>query len=258
MLRIIHLSDLHIHRDANHPDNQNAQAIMRHLIRYKDDGIETHIVITGDSIDDGRADQLVHFMQEFNLLRMYLPVHVCPGNHDYGDMGNYPRPASIESFGKAIAVDSFPIVRFSSTGERTAFIGLDSADPLDTEWFAEGVIGKRQLSELDEHLAAAQNNGQMVVLYLHHHPFYRVPGCTLADSQELLNLIAGRVGLVLFGHRHVPDVYWDSFGVRCMVASGKSTRPRGNSLCYRIILVEGGTVKGVYTEQVKARVQEAA
>lgn len=260
MLRLIHLSDLHMHRDQHHPDNQNAFAIARHLRRrYSDAPGETHIVITGDCIDDGRAEQLMYFSSFLRALMERFTIHVCPGNHDYGPMGNYLDTDAIQRFRSAIGASEFPAFDAPETEDAVAFVGLDTADPEDSQWFAEGIVGKHQLCALRGALNGAPELGRkLVVLYMHHHPFYRVPGCTLADSQALLDAVSGRVGLVLFGHAHVSEAYFGKFGIPVMLASGKSTAPRGNALSYRIVLIENGQIEGVYTEEIKARVQEAA
>jgi len=257
MIRVIHISDLHMHRDPLNPDNRNAWAIAHHLIsQYGQDQIETHVVITGDCIDDGLENQLRHFSALRLALKQAFYLHISPGNHDDAMVGNYFVKESAIRFRKEIGISSFPRIDHSDT-EGITFIGLDSSDPKDMQPLAEGIIGDGQRGLLSNMLHNFDNVQGPIVVYMHHHPFYRVPGCILADSTELMRLLSGNVDLVLFGHAHISDAYFKQFGIPVMLASGKSTAPRGNVLSYRIVLFENKKIKGVYTEEIEAKVEES-
>ncbi len=81
-MRIIHLSDLHFHR--NDKDNQKG---LKTLKKVKTKYPDHYLVITGDIVDDG------HEKQYENALNAFKPfkdrIFIAPGNHDFGAVGNF-------------------------------------------------------------------------------------------------------------------------------------------------------------------------
>jgi diadenosine tetraphosphatase ApaH/serine/threonine PP2A family protein phosphatase len=65
-----------------------------------------------------------------------------------------------------------------------------------------------QLAELEGLLTAEATLTMTRVVYLHHHPFLDDPFMALDDAEALLDVLAYRADVVLFGHAHRPQ-RWD-------------------------------------------------
>ena len=259
MLRIVHLSDLHLRATPACPENQNAKTIVRHLTReYQgDEATRTYIVLTGDLVEDGERAQFAELrkkvIQPLNTHFYEDHVLAAPGNHDYAITGmtfNKAAPALYRKFVHNCAGLEFPVVPPTNSGS-VVFIGLDSADPKDKVWAARGVIGKSQLSKLRRRLNNLGND-KFVVLYLHHHPYYPFFGRELMDKAQLLNVIKRKVHLVLFGHKHRSAKFFDRYYVPLMFASGKVTQNEGDALVFRVIEIDNREVAAVHTEEIRA------
>ena len=271
MLRIVHLSDLHLHKNAKKADNRNAVQIVNYLKdRYKCGEGEgpTYIVLTGDLVDDGREDQFKHLSNKVikPLKKAGFKVLPVPGNHDYAKNGLEFRegaPALYREFAHNDPNQKFPDIT-PADDEQVRFIGLDSADRKNKVWAAEGIIGERQRIKLAGELDACHKNRIYSVLYLHHHPFYRYPLVALRDWEKLKDVIENKVSLVLFGHRHVSAAYFGHIGVPHMLASGKVTEPDRNflaswfeendpnALAFRVIEIDKGKMVHFHKEEIKA------
>jgi len=247
-LRIIHLSDLHLTRDGRHLNNLNAFAIAHHICSRRADGA-TIVAVTGDCTDNSAREEQQHLIDWLYLMKAYFPVFCVPGNHDYALQGISFLPESVKSFSDIIlgpGKGQFPFVEQIS-GHPVTIIGLDSADPEDTEFLAQGIVGHAQLHFLERQAKAAKDGGRLVVVLLHHHPFARGFGMPLVDSEAFLQVVeAAGVDLVLFGHKHVSAHY----PACTMLASGKSTEPDKNGvLSYRIVVTEDRRISGIYIEE---------
>lgn len=252
MLRIIHLSDLHIHKAKSKTDNKNAVALCRHLkARYAGDGkAATYVVLSGDLVDDADGRQYKNLQQQvLKPLMADFTVLSAPGNHDYALAGNIPRAKGPANFRKYVRDITFPYLDVDEN-EGVAFIGLDSADPGDEKWFAEGVIGQPQLEALGDLLA--QRKGDFTVIYLHHHPFDRHTFVALRDWREMLEVLEGKADLVLFGHKHCNETFFDWYGIDLLAASGKVTEAAGNGLAYRVVEIDAKKIVNVRTEEIRA------
>jgi len=249
MKRIIHLSDLHF-QDNWALENHNAWMIAHHIAEtYVDDGVPTMSVVTGDCMDSPIEEYRQNFWTWLQFLRRFIEVHVLPGNHDYSLVGNVFDKSAVRPFLSIAGAIEYPhVVMLNST----ALVLLDSADPEDTEWFADGIIGERQLGELDAILTQTKRDGQKVIVALHHHPYLTKAGQMLVDADKLMALLANRIDLLSFGHGHVSEGWREHKGIPVILASGKSTRPDDNSiLSYRVILWDEKGVKGVYKEEIR-------
>lgn len=253
-MRIVHLSDLHLHASQADSDNCNAFVLAHDIIsRFSRADDQTIVVATGDLTDDGTEPQRANALEWLLQLKGFFRVFSCPGNHDYAWQGNVFDPSAAEPFRKLIGASQFPTVWHN--GEVT-LIGLDSADPEDWEWFAEGVIGGRQLSELSSLLDIAAEHNRLPILYLHHHPFCRDLGMPLVDSEELMRVLTekrpGPQPVLLFGHRHISELWIERKGLAQIAASGKVTEADANGvLRYRVLTIQERRV-------VDTRVQEIA
>lgn len=262
MLRIIHLSDLHLHASEAHPDNRNAFALAQHVIlKHGAADDETVVVATGDLTDDAKESQRSQLIAWLLTLKEHVRVLCTRGNHDDAYAGDIFVPESIEPFNRCAGVSGFPTVWHPQTSN-AMLIGLDSADVKNLEWFAEGLIGHEQLVGLASLLEIAAEHGRLPIVYLHHHPFCRDVGMPLVDSEDFMRVLgAPRDGprpVVLFGHRHVSDLWLDYHDIGHFIASGKSTQPDENGILrYRVLTVEGKSTTAIDTEEIAAQTRAA-
>lgn len=241
MKKIIHLSDLHIgHKDCG----KKFQAIIDNITLQKQPANDFIIVITGDLADNANKPEMREEAADDieELERRGYRVLVVPGNHDYGTgtLGN-PRFIRIfkERFYKNPEV-SYP--KLDIIGEM-AFIGLDSTAE-ELHWhdrlLAQGELGKQQLERLKKILEDKALTHLKKIIYLHHHPFDFKLGRQLKDSEELKEIIRGKIDAILFGHYHrsksgagkIMHGTWDI--PRCYNA-GTSTHKNGNPGFHRVI-----------------------
>lgn len=227
-MKFIHLSDLHIHR--NDRDNEDVIAMLNYIKQHHS---EHRLIITGDITDDG--DEL-QYKKAYAMLRQFEnKVFICPGNHDYGALGNLYSFERARRFDQRLARplkqggtfkgDSTPVVNVIREGtKKIVLIALDSN--LETECsfdFACGEIGETQLRALDTILAENQSPETINVLFFHHHPFMvNDPLMELKDAAQLARTVYRRVDLILFGHKHHTGQWAKRWGTEYMLASDKS------------------------------------
>lgn len=217
MTRFLHISDLHIRHRRR--DNADLAVFLGRLHRRYPDH---WLIITGDITDDGRADQ---YSQAVSLLRPWEGrLIVCPGNHDYGALGNFYQEDRAKMFEQTFP--GWSQVKIPHEGDRNVqVIPIDSClktlSPLD---FACGSVSLWQLKELDWMVGMRPESGPgFAIVILHHHPlFHSDPTMRLLNSQEFLATIAGRCDLLMFGHRHQAGRYDNQFGIPHILAAGSA------------------------------------
>jgi 3',5'-cyclic AMP phosphodiesterase CpdA len=258
MVTVIHLSDLHIHRSDEKADNVNARVLVNYLCERFHDELKskTYIVLTGDSVDDGAAAQYSQLRANvLSPLSEHFSLLMAPGNHDYAFGGFLFDDAAPKRFRDCVrpfvTSTKFPCIT-ANREEKVLFIGLDSADPSEQQFIAEGIVTKEQRGQLARRLADQQYEGYFKVVYLHHHPFLRSIGMALRESEELLRVLSGNVDLVLFGHKHRSEAFFRRYRIPLMLASGKVTEPNGNALTFRVVCIEPGCETLVHTEEIPA------
>lgn len=257
MVKVIHLSDLHIHGSMKKADNQNAETIVKYLLgKYAGAPKEnTYVVITGDCVDDAGPRQFRRLQENIlSQLSEVFTVLAVPGNHDYAYAGNFFAEDGPERFRSYVSEyigdnGTYPYKRVNED-ERVLLLGLDSADKYDKKWFAEGVVGSHQRDELGGILNSEEYKEYFKIVYLHHHPFLRDYGMALREHEELLRLFVERVDLVLFGHKHNSEVFFGRYLVPLMLASGKVTETNGDALAFRVVEIDKGKVVSVQTEEI--------
>jgi 3',5'-cyclic AMP phosphodiesterase CpdA len=256
MIRVIHLSDLHIHKSTRKVDNRNAATLVQHVLRQFKDASKsnTYVVLTGDCVDDASGRQYRQLCTRvLDPLRNKATILAAPGNHDYAYAGNFFTKRGRKRFAEYLkpymGTVTYPRVTANDT-ERVLFIGLDSADPGDERWFAEGIIGKEQRQKLQAILIDEKYKGYFKIVYLHHHPFFRDVGLALHDYSELLEVLTKGTNLVLFGHKHRGEAFFGKFRVPLMLASGKVTEAKGEALIFRIVEVDQGKLVGLHAEEI--------
>jgi 3',5'-cyclic AMP phosphodiesterase CpdA len=180
-------------------------------------------------------------------------ITVIPGNHDVYTPGAYNTRRFEHYFGHLLESDlpeytrdgAFPFVRL--LGSEVAVIGLMSARVPPVPGLSFGVVGRKQLSGLQEALQDERLRSRAVLVVVHHAPvapsgrkdhFFH----GLLDSDQLLALLPGSRFAVLHGHIHkryhhpATDERPHTFG------AGSSTE--GGHEGYWIIDVRGGRVVG--------------
>lgn len=265
-MKLIHLSDTHIGRDDN---TLRFERVVNDLLENPPDAPENCVIVhTGDLIDTATEANRQAGRLLLDRLATRYRVLLCPGNHDYGDAVSIDEEeARIFQmvFGDFIfqgQSQEFPVV--SEIGDHV-FIGLDSnAEELGfwERWFAEGHLGRRQLSTLNQILDSPAVEEKQVVIYLHHHPFtfgYNVmpdvgdrnplnylyvqltrPFLRLKDAYSLCQVLRDRVQGLLFGHMHYGlDCSGESrkYGIK-LAFDGSSTTCTDNDtdrMRYRVI-----------------------
>lgn len=246
MIRFIQLSDLHIHGSNKKEDNVNAIKVIDYVIeRYAnyEKGGKPVVLITGDITDDGKKNQYKNAVKILEpLVKGGFEVLACPGNHDYGPAGNIYTEKSQRLFQNFILGDLLNIEKAGDTdvtmeelypmekhSADVLFIGLDSVVGNEEELlhFASGEVGKPQRKKLTKILLDPANTSKKIVVYFHHHPFYRnilkKLVLELDDAKDVMRILGGRVDFVCFGHKHVSDIWTAEHGIDSILASGKTT-----------------------------------
>ena len=217
------------------------------------------ILLTGDIVDDGKLNQYKRAVDILSpLVEAKFKVMASPGNHDYGHYGIRYEEAAQDRFRKYILADLLNIPKAKKAGVTlpdlyplkntmgdVVFIGLDSVVGNKDEalQLASGEVGATQRELLAEMLQEIGSD-KKVVVYFHHHPFYRNLfkriALELDDAKEVMTLLSGRANLVCFGHKHVSHCWPDDWQIDWILASGKSTkRTKNYKFQFREVLING-------------------
>lgn len=227
-MKFLQLSDLHIHSSNN--DNEELIEVLNFI---SDHYPQHRLIITGDITDDGAPRQ---YRNACNLLSPFNDrIYICPGNHDFGAVGNLfskERALRFDEFltiplnqGGTFQGDCTPVVNVIRDGAlEVMLIALDSnLETLNPFDFACGEIGQTQLKALDTILETAPRHAVKIVFF-HHHPFMvHDPFMQLKDSEALARTIYGRTDLILFGHKHVLNQWQNIWGAKYILASDNSS-----------------------------------
>ncbi|HEA3088191.1 TPA: metallophosphoesterase [Aeromonas salmonicida] len=227
-MKIIHLSDLHIH--GSNDDNQALISALEFISKTYTEHI---LIITGDITDDGSPKQ---YEKAIGLLNGFKGrIYICPGNHDYGAVGNLYSEERALRFDQYLSIpleqggtfrgDCTPVVNIVNDGKsKVMLIALDSnletSSPFD---FACGEIGPLQLQALNT-LLSTSSQDMIKVLFFHHHPFMvNDPFMMLKDAEALARTIYGKIDVVLFGHKHEMSQWENRWGTKYILASDNSS-----------------------------------
>ena len=126
------------------------------------------VLVTGDLVNDGRANQYEHL--RILLAPLPMPVLLMPGNHD-------DRSALREAFPHHGELGTGDTCDFVQTVAALRLIGLDTS----VEGEAGGDLSDRQLEWFDRTLSAAPGAPTLVAM---HHPPFRT-GIAHMDEQGL-------------------------------------------------------------------------
>lgn len=241
MLKIIHLSDLHIGYSSQHLEIR-FNAIVNNIITKKQPAAEFVVLITGDLVERA-TDHSSHAIAKRQIDRLEssgFRVLIVPGNHDYGNgalaSARYMRRFKRMFYGNEHFV--FPKLDFI---DNMAFIGLDSMEEeLNTfdKLGANGELGAAQRERLDILLAGeAVKHADYRIVYWHHHPFDPWFLHELKDAKELSKLLKkhGNIDAILFGHNHNFRNWHGQWGIPRCYDAGSSTRKSDLESYVRVI-----------------------
>lgn len=227
-MKFMHLSDLHIH--SSNGDNQGVTAILSFISKTYP---KHRLIITGDITDDGAPRQ---YENAYELLKPFVGrVYICPGNHDFGAVGNLYSEERALRFDKSLAIplnqegtfkgDCTPVVNVVKDGESEILLialdsNLETQNPFD---FACGEIGQSQLQALDTILATASHHTVKIVFFHHHPCMVNDPFMELKDAAALARTIHGRTDVLLFGHKHEMKQWENRWSTKYVLASDNSS-----------------------------------
>jgi len=222
IVRIGHISDLHIADRARYPRNGfSAKDCDRHSAKLAKGLLDAlrevevdHLVVTGDLT---LSSETREFERAADMLAWWAAagkLTVVPGNHDVWtaeavDSGRFLRAVGADGKGMRRPAPTYPHV--VPLGE-VVLVALDSARFGETPRQTAGRIGADQLRSARELCRQHQMAGKATVLAFHHHvvlPPERVSSdvhvarMPLADADQVIRLVAELpVAAVLHGHRH--------------------------------------------------------
>jgi len=249
-MKIIHLSDLHFHRD-----NKNNQEALTTLKNVKTNYPDHYLIVTGDIVDDGHEHQ---YENVYNELKEFKDrIFIAPGNHDFGAVGSFYSKERAKRFddmlsmplkqGGTFFAENRPVVNVVRDGSDTVtFIALDTNLETDHPFdFACGEVGETQLNALSTILSNPTVTEMKKVLFFHHHPFiHKDPFMELKDAAKLARVIYNKVDVILFGHKHVMGKRENRWGARYILASDNSPGKRKAGE----ITIKDGTIKMKYVD----------
>lgn len=224
-MKIIHLSDLHIGIWKNY---EKAELLFDKIkFKYNSEAEKPVIVITGDIVNGGLRSQFLEAKFLIDNLNEY-EVLLCPGNHEIGRNGMGVEPDNIKKYEIFLKESiNFPVLKKIKDCH---FIALDSMEremEIEDNSKVDGYCGEVQLNNLNDRINTIKNNNptDKIIVYLHHHPFLYNNYVKLKDADELLDLIKGRINILLFGHKHIGKRFEEEeskYDVNVIFASGKS------------------------------------
>lgn len=260
MIRIIHLSDLHVRSKMSREENRNAAALVPEIVKRYGGGPKktTIVVITGDLVDDAKSVQYGQLKKlVLDPLRKKFTVLAVPGNHDIARWGNVfdsKAPARFRTIVRNVPALPKPQIDSVEVDDerKVVFIGVDSADEKDAAFFANGVVNVDQRKAMSAALDDPAYAGFFKVVYVHHHPFLRHLFVSFHEADKFLRRVQKKVDLLLFGHKHVHEAFVGRYDVPIMLASGKGTGRVGDMLAFRVIELDVNGPARICTVEVPA------
>ncbi len=211
-IRVGHLSDTHFLERGAAPEGGHAydtaaafDAVLDHL------GDHDHldmVVVTGDVADHGRPEQYALAMAAFS--RFDVPVHLCPGNHDFDD----PFRAGFADSGigtpRVLEVGSWAFLFVdSNAGRMIPGDGDRLVDPPgDHRIASNGALGERESGWVRD--VCRSTSAEHVFVWVHHPPGCDVPLVADADYATEWTALLGdlpEIRGIGGGHTHIPAEY---------------------------------------------------
>lgn len=226
LLRLAHLTDIHIQPEKNAPEGLRACLRHIHALPEKPD----LIVVGGDSVMDASGAVEQRVQAQWDLYRQVfdeectLPVEACLGNHDvWGWKADCKARADDPRYGKAWAMKMYGINTPYRSFDRGVwhFVALDSTFRIE-EGRYKGRLDDEQFAWLEKDLAAVPPH--CPILIFSHIPIlsacayfdgdnektgnWVVPGAWMhIDARRIVELFVRHpnVKLCLSGHIHLVD-----------------------------------------------------
>jgi 3',5'-cyclic AMP phosphodiesterase CpdA len=217
MIRIVHLSDIHV--SVSHFLVDVANKVIKGINKISPD----IVVITGDMTQNGSYPEFKEAKEYIDLIDCQNKV-IVPGNHDSRNVGY-------------LLFEDFFGERFSYLSHKgVTVVGVDSSQP-DID---DGHIGR----EMYDWIANNYNKSEIKIFALHHHlipiPMTGREEEIPVDSGDVLDLINRcGVNIVLCGHKHVPWVWKlnDMFIINAGTACSDKIKAR-TTQCYNLIEID--------------------
>ncbi len=199
MSLLAQLSDLHIRargqlaygRIDTAPYLQRAVQSILHLPQRPD-----ALVVTGDLVDFGRADEYDHLAELLAPLGSEMPIYLLPGNHDERDQLR-------QSFASHTYLGDGEFVQYSVPVGALQLVALDTVTPMAPQ----GNLCSKRLDWLAQELE--KHSQRPVIIAMHHPPFRTLIGGMdqyglHSGAQELEALVARHpnVERIICGHMH--------------------------------------------------------
>ncbi len=248
MTLLLHIGDLHVKARANAWANRRTAAIVRWISRRYAERAKPVLLFTGDLTDHGSEEEYAHIRDILKPLRDDYRMIFAPGNHDVGPLGNTFSAARQNNFQRNVVGELMGVAEAKTSENRMGslyplvrdlgdclVVALDSCH--DEQHLASGRIGDNQLEALDRILMTAT---KPVVALVHHHPFVRRPWLALDDAESLMRSLSGHVEVLLFGHRHLAEVWQGERRIPLIVAAGKTSKPHRRTKTYELREIEVG------------------
>jgi 3',5'-cyclic AMP phosphodiesterase CpdA len=206
------------------------------------------VLLTGDIVEGNFRGKGIK--KEYRAARQALrplidarfDLHVVPGNHDLGFMGNISRQkardrfmefqASVARHGGSRYSTTFPETR-EYEGWRLLLLNTAGHEGRGKAW-ARGKFGQDQLNSVEIELENSRKDGKAIVIAFHHHPVMRRWKSQflleIVDHEHFLEMLRleryeGVKKIVCCGHKHVQNLKLLSEGSRHLyaVAAGQCT-----------------------------------
>lgn len=281
IMRIAHLSDLHICPKFKRNNIVKTKRIIRHAL---DSGAE-HFVITGDIADNSQDQDFLIFrniLQSFGLLRSDK-TSIVIGNHDiFGgvqtahDVVSFPSKCAVvdykekvkkfikhfeELFENSFTPSKESIFPYAKELNDVVLIGLNSIDEyskLKNPFASNGLVGKLQCNDLKKIFDLNKYKEKLKIIMVHHH-FYKnnisskssestiwnkIENFTmkLRKKKKLLNLFKeNQVELVLHGHSHEIKEYYRK-GIKFLNAGGTVENDSMNEASYYLLDINNNMI----------------
>ncbi|MEA1953077.1 MAG: metallophosphoesterase [Campylobacterota bacterium] len=245
-MKFLHISDLHFHR-TNKKNTKVKMMLQTIKIKYPNH----YLIVTGDITDDGSSRQYRH---AYKALKKFMgKIFICPGNHDFGVVGNFYSKKRAKKFDRYLATplnqhgtfygDNKPVVNVvTDNNDSVMLIALDSN--LETKHifdFSCGKIGKSQLSGVKSILFDPLTSTMQKIIFFHHHPFIVNDNTMkLKDADKIMKLLDRKIEILMFGHKHKSKYWKNKKGIEHILASDNSP---GTKNRIREIDINKGVIK---------------
>ncbi len=193
------------------------------------------ILVTGDLIHIGLAQEIASARSWLDRLACIAPTRLVPGNHDFYAADSLAPMRKLWSPYLWPDGDQQTFPSSQDCGD-IGLIGLSSACPT-TLFSAAGRLGDTQLQRLDECLQRHTEARRFRCLYIHHPPLRGIVNRrrALVDAAALESILTHYdVELILHGHLHRNLRYRFGNNTRVYGTASASSCRKFREACYRV------------------------